>query len=97
MDCPSCDPTIFGTEPLTPNCPGVTEFAGRTVASPFTTFHCEPSDLMICSPKRPLAMACGEIGVEAPDRGIGGNETGPVSFPAERWTILMDSPPVFAT
>src|SRR3954453_1514063 len=97
MDCPSCDPIIFGTERLTTNCPGVTEFTGRTVASPFTTFHCDPSDLIICSPKRPLAMACGEIGVEVPERGIGGNDTAPVTWPASRSTILMDSPPVLAT
>ena len=40
---------------------------------------------------------CGVTGLAVPDRGMGGNCTAEVTLPNVRSTILMDSPPEFAT
>src|SRR5216683_577338 len=76
---------------------GVTELVCRNVAWLFSTFHCEPSDLMNITPESVSTSDCGVTTLAVPDLGMGGNCTDPVTFPRSRSTMLTDSPPEFAT
>src|SRR4051812_33464795 len=76
---------------------GITDVADRGIAVLPITCHTPPFDIRNCKPESPIAIARTYVGLAAPLRGMGGNATLPITCLRLRSTMLMDSPPVFAT